>query len=394
MASIRKRRTAHGHNYEVDFVDGAGIRRRLRADTKERAEQLLADKLVEARQALPPDVDREVTLGAYADSWITQQRKNGLAPTTVANYEQMLALYVRPALGRYRVCDLHRQVIRRWLTQLRDRGLSKNTVRLARAALSSLLSDAVEDGILLANPTFGMGRKSKGPHRLSPAERSERIRPLAEAVLQRFLTIAERAEPRYAPFFWTMALEGTRPGEALGLQARNVDVAGLELEIERAVDKTGRVGLPKNGERRAVDLHSRLVPVLKRVIRERKEEALQRGEPWEDSAALFTTRTGQRLDLANVSKAFKRVLRTMTPDGQEPPRHSIYDLRHTFATTLLSKGVPITYVAAQMGHSTAATTLRFYARWLPKKDRRYVDLLLESPVGEPEALAAPGSGTS
>ena len=111
-------------------------------------------KLVEARQALPPDVDREVTADGYADLWIKQQTVNGLAPGTVANYEQMLALYVRPAFGRHRVRDLHRSAIRRWLTALRDRGLSKNTTRLARAALSSLLSDAVEEGILLANPTF------------------------------------------------------------------------------------------------------------------------------------------------------------------------------------------------------------------------------------------------
>ena len=103
MASIRKRKTAHGHNYEVDYVDGAGARRRLRPQTKEAAEQLLADKLVEARQALPPDVDREVAVDGYADLWIKQQTANGLAPGTVANYEQMLALYVRPALGRHRV---------------------------------------------------------------------------------------------------------------------------------------------------------------------------------------------------------------------------------------------------------------------------------------------------
>jgi hypothetical protein len=93
--------------------------------------------------------------------------------------------------------------------------------------------------------------------------------------------------------------------------------------------------------------------VLARVIRERKEDALRRGEPWEESAFLFTTRAGQRFDLANVAKAFQRVLPAMTPDGQDRPKHSIYDLRHTFATTLLAKGVPITYVAAQMGHADA-----------------------------------------
>ena len=135
----------------------------------------------------------------------------------------------------------------------------------------------MEDGILLANPTFGMGRKKKGPHRLSQAEREERIRPFTEEQLWRLLTTADLVEPQIAPYFWTMALQGPRPGEALALQARDVDFDELTLTIERAVDKRGHVGAPKDGERRTVDLHSRLVPVLKRRIREQKEESLKRG---------------------------------------------------------------------------------------------------------------------
>jgi integrase len=95
-----------------------------------------------------------------------------------------------------------------------------------------------------------------------------------------------------------------------------------------------------------------------------------------------------------VAKAFQRVLRVMTPEGQGPPKHSIDDLRHTFATTLLAKGVPITDVAAQMGHANPATTLRFYVRWLPKEGCRYVELLLGSSAEVPQAVPAPESVTS
>ena len=55
--------------------------------------------------------------------------------------------------------------------------------------------------------------------------------------------------------------------------------------------------------------------------------------------------------------------------------HRLYDLRHPFATTLLANGAPITYVAAQLGHSKSTTTLAWYAHWLPKNDRGYVDAL-------------------
>jgi integrase len=42
--------------------------------------------------------------------------------------------------------------------------------------------------------------------------------------------------------------------------------------------------------------------------------------------------------------------------------------RDTFATALLGANVPLTYVAAQLGHGDAAVTLRHYAKWLPRPD--------------------------
>ena len=51
----------------------------------------------------------------------------------------------------------------------------------------------------------------------------------------------------------------------------------------------------------------------------------------------------------------------------------VYDLRHTFTSLLLAQGAPITYVAAQLGHSRPTTTLQFYAHWIPGGRERFVD---------------------
>jgi len=51
-------------------------------------------------------------------------------------------------------------------------------------------------------------------------------------------------------------------------------------------------------------------------------------------------------------------------------------MRHTCASLLLQHGAAITYVARQLGHRDASTTLRIYAHWLPDASRtRAVDLL-------------------
>jgi integrase len=57
----------------------------------------------------------------------------------------------------------------------------------------------------------------------------------------------------------------------------------------------------------------------------------------------------------------------------------MYDLRHTFASLLLASSAPITYVAAQLGHTKPTITLRYYAKWIPKEGLRYVDVLDTKP---------------
>jgi integrase len=76
------------------------------------------------------------------------------------------------------------------------------------------------------------------------------------------------------------------------------------------------------------------------------------------------------LDDSRVRKHFQRLMRLSAISD-----HRVYDLRHTFATLLLSKGAPITYVASQLGHASPNTTLRWYAHWLPNDAARYVDFL-------------------
>ena len=49
------------------------------------------------------------------------------------------------------------------------------------------------------------------------------------------------------------------------------------------------------------------------------------------------------------------------------------DLRDTFASWLLSCGIPLKYISLQLGHSTSAVTESNYARWIPGEGGFYVE---------------------
>jgi integrase len=59
---------------------------------------------------------------------------------------------------------------------------------------------------------------------------------------------------------------------------------------------------------------------------------------------------------------------------------------------LLAEGAPITYVSDQLGHAKPTTTLQFYARWLPRGDKAYIDRL--TMAREATAATTPRHGVS
>lgn len=75
-------------------------------------------------------------------------------------------------------------------------------------------------------------------------------------------------------------------------------------------------------------------------------------------------------DLSNVTKAWRLILKQA-----KLPSSRLYHLRQTFATELLAQGTPITYVPAQLGHNEPTTTLQWYAHWLLRGDKHWVDAL-------------------
>lgn len=148
---------------------------------------------------------------------------------------------------------------------------------------------------------------------------------------------------------------GLRQGELLGLQWADLDLKKGLLRVKRIVYK-GRVGTPKSGKWRDIDLGDDVVRILKAHRHLRSE--------W-----VFCDMDGKRYTDGKCKHPLWRAC-----ERAELRRIGWHVLRHTFASHLAMRGAPLRAIQAMMGHSTIQMTER-YAHLMPEARRDVAKLL-------------------
>jgi integrase len=379
IGAIRARRDRPGMYEATYYVSGK--RRRVLGESREAVSTLVAGKITEAEKE--PELrgvwSRDVTLKEYADNWI-KTVKGDLEPKTWDSYSHLLFTHVLPfkvegkQLADVKIRELKRRQIKALVTSKKADGYAKDTVRLIRSVLSSLLTDAQDDELIDQNPALMIFRKNQSKEKWTTKE----IKPMEQSEFASFGKIA-KDEKVFGLFLITLGKTGLRPSEAMALTPADVKFDKSIVRIDK-VYASGRVRpYTKNGLKRDVDLSSETLAMLRTHLSEIRKEYFGKGEAMPEM--LFPNLCGKYLDNDNASRAFHRIC-----GKAKIGRFRMYDLRHTFASLLLASGAPITYVSAQLGHTKPTTTLKYYARWLPKEGAKYVHLL-DSVPEQKEAVA-------
>jgi integrase len=156
------------------------------------------------KEAAPPPI----TFGVYAHQWLEMYAAQARKFSTVRTYELNLRRHVLPVLGPKPVAAILRSDCRLLIAACRTKGLSPKTIKNICRTLSSMLSQAMEDGHLSANPAFRLGRYyRKADHPKPP------IQPLTQEEVHRFLDVARQQTPREYPLFLCAVRTGLRLGE-------------------------------------------------------------------------------------------------------------------------------------------------------------------------------------
>ncbi|MFT3854799.1 MAG: tyrosine-type recombinase/integrase [Ilumatobacteraceae bacterium] len=283
----------------------------------------------------------KVTLASYAAEWF-ERMKPTWRDATATLVESNLRNHIKPSsLGVRPIGQIRRTDVEAWAAALT---LAPGTVATVRQHLGQVLQGAVEDGLIPRNPCLGA--------RLPRAE-EKRAKPIDPKVLEKIAVAA--------PAWFAVAIPiglglGLRQGEACGLTVDRVDFLRRVVRIDRQrITSPGGVNTleaPKTASSfRTIPLPTFVADALSTHIA--THGVGDHGVLLHDQGAML------------ARNRFGDVWRSIRVGDEH-----YHDLRHTFASTLLSAGVSVKAVADWLGHANPAITLSTYAHLMPVDEDR------------------------
>lgn len=310
----------------------------------------------------------------------------GIEEGTRDGYRKEAERTFLPVLGDYPVDAISPQAVGKWLawqekqTVFRDRNkpesqrqvVSSKTVKNAHALLSAVLAAAVKNKLATENPAYGI-RLTKGIKRdavfLSPAE---------------FETILHFTRPQHRRLLLFLAGTGARWGEATALTwsdlTLHTDVPTVRITKawkRGAAGNAAPLRHPKTSKsRRTVSLFADLVAALGPV-----------GEPDE---LIFANEAGTRVKHSNFTTRVwnPAIARATSADdcaeigaARLSREAHIHDLRHTHASWLIARGIPLPFIQARLGHESITTTVDTYGHLVPESHEQMASAIAATMSG-------------
>ncbi len=283
--------------------------------------------------------------------------KVDISECTAQGYSDAWERYLAPSLGHLKLSKLGTDHIQKVYAEMLAADYAPRTIRIANTVLKQAMKSAVEKGFLFRNPCdlVKLPKRSHTEMQVLTPEQTGVLLASAESVKDN--------EQRTA--IWALALYGgLRPQELMALKWDDLD--GNTVRIKRAVVQLkgrGQFAIAEcktEKSRRAVVLSERALRCLAVHRVSQARSILKLGQGYSRRGFIFSTSTGNHLDISNLRRWWYSALKTAGL-----PKIRLYDTRHTNATLLLGAGVHPKIVSERLGHSTVTLTMDTYSHVLP-----------------------------
>ena len=252
---------------------------------------------------------------------------------TVLKYESCLRLfeeYFKNLNAELEWESVDADVIRDWMENMMDSGLTAATVNGRLSAVRSFYRFALKKGLVENDPAHTI----TGPKKEKPLPKFIREKDM-DRLLQPEMWGDTYKDVCARTIILLFYETGMRVGELVMLDDDMVDLDNRQLKV------TG-----KRNKQRIIPFGAELEQALRDFVRLRDEQ-VERTEK-----GFFVTEKGQRVTYEQVRRMVKNHLGRVTTQQKRTP----HVLRHTFATTMLNHEAGLESVKQLLGHESLATT--------------------------------------
>jgi integrase len=324
-----------------------------------------------APETTPAHSEEAETLHVTASRWWQRRQAEGLEPKTVVDYKGRLKhiLGYQPHVAtedidvRW-VDDFREYMARR--TSERGKPFAPRTINMALAALAMILDDAVEYGLLPANPARGPRRRVRERKRRKRFLEPDMVIDLLDAAGEWEQELRDRGQHHQCfgrrALLATLILAGPRVEELNVARLADLDIHTEVLRVDRSKTEAGE---------RDIDLTAYLLGEVRPHLATLPKLIGCAPIP---KTPLFPTRNGTQRGSRPIQRFLPEVVKRANEERAErnklliPEALTPHDLRRTFACLCFWAGRQLPYVQAQIGHKDGRMTLDAYA-YATKRER-------------------------
>jgi len=292
-------------------------------------------------------------LKAYSPVWLKSRLHK---PGTADTYELHLRNHILPALGSLALAAIRPTVVQQWVKDLQVvKGLAPRSIETVYVIFASIMRGAVRDGYIRKTPCVDI--------RL-PEVSSTLVRLLTP---EQVVALADAMPARYAVLVLLGAAAGLRQGEAFGLALDRIEAETGMITIDQQViivDRRPILAPPKTSA------SLRDVPMPAFLLAAVTAHSAQLGLSGDDILCRTSRHGLLRRDRYN-----RNIWKPALAAAGLSDDTTYHDLRHTFASTALAEGVPISEVSRWLGHRSITTTVDLYGHLVPEASGRARDAL-------------------
>lgn len=248
----------------------------------------------------------------------------------------------------------------------KDEPLSPETIRHYHRFISSVLGIAVKWQLIILNPCerVTLPKKQKTPPKYLDEEQAALL-----------LELIEKEDMQHKTMIKMFMYSGLRREELCGLEWKDINFQTSVITVARAsiyIPKEGVISdtTKNDSSQRSIKAPAAAMQMLKDYKTWQNEQIMRVGDRWNNNDRLFTTAEGKPIHPDTITGWFHDFIKR-----NELPHITIHSLRHTNATLMINSGVPITTIAARLGHANPSTTTKIYTHAIKSADAAAAETL-------------------